>query len=119
MPSLIDTPGIQTLGRYLDLAARRESIVASNIANLDTPGYQTKDVAFGEELNRIMQGEDSHPISAKTVPGLVERPDGNNVSLDREGLLLGQTQLQFNVGVQLLRSEFRRLSVAINEGRNG
>jgi flagellar basal-body rod protein FlgB len=53
------------------------------------------------------------------VQGLIERPDGNNVSADREGLLLAQTQLQFRTGVQLLRSQMQRISIAINEGRVG
>jgi flagellar basal-body rod protein FlgB len=47
----------------------------------------------------------------------MERPDGNNVSLERESLLLAQTQLQFRAGVRLLRAEFRLLLTAINEGR--
>jgi len=47
----------------------------------------------------------------------MERPDGNNVSVERESLLLAQTQLQFRTGVELLRSEFRRLQMAINEGK--
>jgi flagellar basal-body rod protein FlgB len=55
---------------------------------------------------------------ARVVQGLLERPDGNNVSLDRETLLLARTQLGFNTAVQLLRAEFRRLSQAINEGSN-
>ena len=40
----------------------------------------------------------------------MERPDGNNVSLDREGLLLAQTQLQFRLGVELLRQQFQEIS---------
>jgi flagellar basal-body rod protein FlgB len=50
------------------------------------------------------------------VQGLLQRPDGNNVSLDREGLLLAETQMQFGLGVQLLRHEFQNLLYAINEG---
>jgi flagellar basal-body rod protein FlgB len=50
------------------------------------------------------------------VPGLIERPDGNNVSIDRESLLMAQNQLQFQTEVSLLRSEFNRLQLAINGG---
>jgi flagellar basal-body rod protein FlgB len=52
----------------------------------------------------------------REVPGLIERPDGNNVSVERETVLLGQTQLQFRAGVQLLRMELGRLRTAIKEG---
>jgi flagellar basal-body rod protein FlgB len=50
------------------------------------------------------------------VPGLIERPDGNNVSIDREGLLMAQNQLLFQTEIQLLHSEFNRLQLAINGG---
>ena len=53
---------------------------------------------------------------ARTVQGLIERPDGNNVSLERERLLLADTQLRFNAAVQLLRDEFKTLLSAIHEG---
>jgi flagellar basal-body rod protein FlgC len=33
----------------------------------------------------------------------MERPDGNNVSLDREGLLMSETQLQYQIGIQLIK----------------
>ena len=46
---------------------------------------------------------------------LIERPDGNNVSVDRESLLLGETQLQFKTAVELMRSEFKTLRTAIEE----
>jgi flagellar basal-body rod protein FlgB len=52
-----------------------------------------------------------------SVPGLIARPDGNDVSVDRETLLLAETQLQFRMGIQLLRSEYRRTLLAINEGK--
>jgi len=113
--SFIDTPTLSLLQRYLDLTAFRQGLVASNVANVDTPGYRTRDVDFQAELQRAQEAGPQ----VEEVPGLVERPDGNNVSLDREGLLLAQTQLQFRVGVQLARVEFRRLLTAINEGRQG
>lgn len=116
--TLLDTPMLQTLGRYLDVTAFRQGVVASNIANVDTPGYRTKDIDFRREFLRATEeGDDCPTPEMKEVPGLIERPDGNNVSVEREGLLLAQTQLQFRTGVQLLRSEFRRIQTAINEGK--
>jgi flagellar basal-body rod protein FlgB len=37
--SLIDTPNISIIERYLNLAAFRQELISSNIANIDTPGY--------------------------------------------------------------------------------
>ena len=44
----------------------------------------------------------------RPVMGLNARPDGNNVNLDREGLMLAEVQMQFRIGVQLIKSEFHR-----------
>ena len=51
------------------------------------------------------------------VRGLTARPDGNNVSADREGMLLAEVQLQFKVATALIRSEFSGLTTAIREGQ--
>jgi flagellar basal-body rod protein FlgB len=120
--SLIDSAGMEALTRFLDVASARQKAVTTNIANLDTPGYRTKDIDFRQMLLQHTAGlSDSSSVSTKPplreVAGLLERPDGNNVSMDREGLLLAQTQLQFQTGVQLLRSEFKRIQLAINEGK--
>jgi flagellar basal-body rod protein FlgB len=55
--------------------------------------------------------------AVRRVPGLIARPDGNDVSVDRETMALAETQLQFRMGVEMLRSEFRRTLMAINEGK--
>jgi flagellar basal-body rod protein FlgB len=116
--SLLDTPLLNTLGRALDLTAQRQTLVSQNIANIDTPGYRTRDIDFRQQWQRALtpDGESDSPPFVREVPGLIERPDGNNVSIDRESLLMAQNQLQFQTEAQLLRSEFNRLQLAINGG---
>ncbi len=117
--SFIQTSQLATLERYLDLTALRHSLITSNMANVDTPMYRTVDIDFRTELRRaLLQSTAVSPEPrVREVRGLIERPDGNNVSMDREGLLMAKTQLQFQAGVQLLRADFRRLNMAIREGR--
>jgi len=117
MPTIEDG-SINRLARFLDLNVLRGELVMSNMANVDTPGYRTRDIDFRQELERAshaMEFADFSPV-VRTVQGLIERPDGNNVSLERESLLLSDTQLRFNAGVQLLHDRFKMLSAAINEG---
>ena len=113
--NLTDTPLIERLSRYLDATAQRGAVVASNIANIDTPGYHTRDVDFRSQLASLMNDGAQKPQVVE-VQGLTERPDGNNVNMDREGLALGQTQLQFQTGVALLKSQLHEISAAIHEG---
>jgi flagellar basal-body rod protein FlgB len=102
--------------RYLDLLAARQKLVASNLANLDTPGYRTRDLDFQFEY---MSLADSARPNAIEVPDLPVKSDGNNVSLDRESRLLAENALRFNVAAQLLRGELRTMQKAIDEGRGG
>ena len=115
--NLLDSGLMTQLENYLHLTSFRVSLVANNIANIDTPSYHTQDIDFQSEMRRAeMQAAGSARPSVRNVPGLLERPDGNNVDMDREALLLAQLQLQYTMGAQLLRDQFKTLQSAINEG---
>ncbi len=117
------------LGRYLDLSNLELKLTAQNMANVDTPGYRTVGFDFAQEMEgamhqvlenrkREMEGNrDSATFTSPSVDlvdGLIERPDGNNVSMDREGLKMAEAQLQFRTGVELLKSEFSSILDAIH-----
>ena len=108
------------LGKYLDLTSRQMQLTASNMANVDTPGFKTQGFDFEQELVRQLNqsagttGLEGVQVSAQDVDGLVARPDGNNVSMDHEGLQLAKSQLQFKLGVQLLKNEFSSVMSAIH-----
>ena len=91
-------------------------LTAENMANVDTPGYKTQGFDFAQEFSRAL-GSSS---SSSTVPnvletdGLTARPDGNNVSMDREGIQLAKAQLEFRTGVSLLTSQYSRVMSAIH-----
>ena len=115
----LETPTVERLQHYLDLVTFRHELVSSNLANIDTPGYRTQDINFDEEMRRAEQRLAGSPVSPHVleVRGLIERPDGNNVSLDRESMALADVQLQYRAGVELLRNELHMVLAAINEGK--
>jgi flagellar basal-body rod protein FlgB len=123
---MIDTPRTEALSRYLDVDVARYKLIGANLANIDTPGYRTRDLDFRAEWLRAAgpgaEGEGgslsyaSYTPVSRRVRGLLERPDGNNVSVERESLLLAETQMKYNLGVQLLKDEFHGISQAINSG---
>ena len=85
------------LERYMDLLSMRQKIVASNIANADTPGYKTRDLDFQSNFESAMAG--GSPQTSE-VAGLAVKNDGNNVSLDREARLLAElSHLKTRYGV--------------------
>ena len=113
-----NTPMLQLAEKFLGIVSVRHRLVTANMANIDTAGYRTQDIDFRFELKRAMtdSGTALPPVN-HAVPGLVQRPDGNDVNLDRESLLMAETQMQYQIGVQVVRSEFHRLLSAINEGK--
>jgi flagellar basal-body rod protein FlgB len=108
------------LGQYLDLTSEQMKLTASNMANVDTPGYKTKGFNFEQEFLRELgasagaNGLTGAEAPVEAVDGLVARPDGNNVSMDREGMQLAKSQLQFRLGVELLKREYSNVMSAIH-----
>ena len=116
--SWLNSAPLLLLERYLDVTTMRQTLVTTNLANVDTPGYHTRDVDFRGELWRAMNGEDTSVTSPFVMPvrGLIARPDGNNVSVDREGLLLAELQLKYQAATTAMRAEFALIQYAIREG---
>lgn len=102
------------LQRYMDLLSTRQKLVASNIANADTPGYKTKDLDFQFEYLSLTQGAEPNIVDAQ---GLKTKNDGNNVNMDRETRLLSENAIRFNVASTLLKSQILQLRTAIQEGK--
>jgi flagellar basal-body rod protein FlgB len=112
----VTTATSDALQKYLDLASDQMKLTAGNMANVDTPGYKTQGFDFAQEFSRALGADSSAPTAVKPfdVDGLTARPDGNNVSMDREGMQLAKTQLEFRTGISLLRSEYTRVMDAIH-----
>ena len=102
------------LEHYMDLLGTRQKLVASNIANADTPGYKTKDIDFQFEFMSQVQGMGPNVVG---VEGLKVRNDGNDVSVDREARLLAENAIRFNLASSLLKSQVKIVRTAIQEGK--
>jgi len=113
---MANIPVLSQLESYISLANKCETVIASNMANGDTPGYRTKDMDFQQELARAMAVPDdgTSRVAVHDVKGLLERADGNNVDIDRQSLQLSETQLQYQMGTQLIEDRFHQLLSAIN-----
>lgn len=127
---------IQAMDQSMTLASRRMQLIASNLANLDTPGYRTQDFNFQAALKQALGDAPGQLLPmARTHPGHLapsglgnlppaeepirpayERNDGNDVNLDRETMLLARTQSAYQLSAQLAQGELRKLLTAIREG---
>jgi flagellar basal-body rod protein FlgB len=105
------------IARYLDLNTRQIQLTSANMANIDTPGYRAVGMDFEAEMRRVMAADgDAGGIGPRIfeVDGLIVRPDGNDVSMDRESLNLAEAQLKFKTGVALLKGQYSGLMSAIH-----
>ncbi len=126
------------LEKSLNASWTRNDIITQNLANVDTPQYKRKDVAFEEYLNDSMgksrlEGTvtDKRHIAINSKgkvdnvePELVEdnsdssmRIDGNNVDIDSEMANLAKNQIKYNALIQMLNGSYSKIKSVISEGR--
>lgn len=107
---------IKILERIMDICAYRQKILASNIANADTPNYKAKDINFQEELKKAVS-EDTATYKIIEAPTTMPNRDGNTVNIEVEMTKLAETMLMYNAATQLLSTRIRMLKDAIKGGR--
>lgn len=136
--NFLNDPLMEAMGSYMTRLSKRQQVVASNLANIDTPGYKTKDISFHATMRELLEPQavplrttlPEHnsmselvfvPLEPEVieVPDLPMRPDRNNVDLDKEMLKLSETSFGYSLMTQLLRGKFRTLINVINDGRSG
>jgi flagellar basal-body rod protein FlgB len=132
---------ITLLGKSVDLRAKNQNLIASNIANAETPNFVPKSLAFEEELQGALKnrtngqrasslphqrhipvrgaGASLQSVSGKIIetPALTPGKDGNAVELENEMGKLAENQIMFNASVQMLTKKFEGLRSAIREGK--
>lgn len=135
------TTTIDLLGKSIDLRSRNQNLIASNIANAETPQYVPKTLSFENELQGALK-HDSHssrgaaitnnrhiPLKAGGASGvrdvtgkIIETPaktpgkDGNAVEMEDEMGKMVENQIMFNASVQMLTKKFDGLRTAIKGG---
>lgn len=126
--TISDAAIMAALGRQMNRAVARETVASSNLANLDTPGYHTREVTFDQALTESLGATSTAsgiaPAASSSsdgkvgeAEGLAERRDGNNVQLDRELLNLNRASGDFSAAQAVLSAKFRLVRYAINDGR--
>jgi len=124
------------LQKVLDLRADKEKVIASNIANSETPGFRPSRLNFEKQLQHAMDkgsfsGETTHqnhiplgPNHLEQVKGVVSKEqnsvelgDKNGVSLDEEMLALAENQLLYETAAQLLKKKLSIQKYVISGGQ--
>jgi flagellar basal-body rod protein FlgB len=126
---LFDRVGIPKMQSYLDLGSVRQKLISGNIANVATPGFESADINFEKEFDRLtgqtskLSGVQTHPThiptgnSAKRPPKVetVEVRDGdlNSVNIDQQIAGMAQNEITYTVGARLLKQRLDGLRKVI------
>ena len=128
---------MELLGKAMSLTQKRQSLITSNIANRETPGYRAQDLVFDNQLMTALHSDRPGPLNTtdpRHFDGIQREPlelvrgeqinsfnpdprmDGNTVVLDKEMAKLAENQLRFQAQVRSLNWKVRMLKTAITEG---
>jgi flagellar basal-body rod protein FlgB len=127
-----DAQTMSALRRTLSLAAAKQVVSSSNLANLNTPGYKAQEVDFDQALDQRVGGARLAVTNSRHLGGTPEadsgfatresedgaaRRDGNTVQVDRELLNMTRSAGEFARAQTALAAKFRLVRYAINESR--
>jgi flagellar basal-body rod protein FlgB len=116
-----DASVVDALRRQMTISVAKQVASSGNLANVDTPGYKTKEVTFTDALKSKLAPVNATYPSARpkaAAPAILPaRRDGNNVSLDREMLAMSRAAGDFAAAQTALAAKFRLVRYAINEGK--
>ncbi len=135
MRSLFE-PNINLVGKVMDLQLQRQNVVSSNIANVKTPGYKPKELAFEKELQDAMALDARGKITrthAGHYPGAFdpETFEGDlsetfkprvifgedRVNMDKEMAKMAKNSLHYNALTQVIKGSFDGVRNIIMEGQ--
>jgi flagellar basal-body rod protein FlgB len=112
---------VEALGAHpaaLKVRAERTKILASNLANDSTPGYQARDIDFRATLRDTMNGQSQglNFDSDRMLYRVPSRPsqDGNTVELGVEQAEFAQNSVDFQTSLTFLNMKLKGLATAIN-----
>jgi len=130
LSSLFQSTTIPVLQEVMSFTGRRNAVLVSNIANLDVPGYQTKDLSVEDFHERLEKAIESKNSAASDSPGefiapattmpdvakssdLIERHDMNNVDMETQVSEMVKNQGDYETALTIMLDQFHQLQTAI------
>lgn len=115
------------LFKHLSFRSDRQNVISSNIANVNTPGYKTKELVFEGEMSKVKGNNELQLFTTNTkhinpslndinklneprlvnVKGLKEQNDGNNVSMDNQMSEMSKNKIIFDAIQSSIKKDSR------------
>jgi flagellar basal-body rod protein FlgB len=116
---------IEMLSTILDFRSERNKVIASNIANIDTPGYKPKELVFKKQLEDFidngaevtMTKTDKRHLSDQSSHTFEVINSEEAVKIDNEMEKLAENNLMYNLTVELMARKFKSLDSVLREAK--
>jgi flagellar basal-body rod protein FlgB len=124
----------KAMKKSLDLMSTRQSVITSNVGNVDTPGFKASEIDFQGQLREALGsksqlklqatnekhfGPKSSNISSLTADPFEEddaaKSNGNNVDVDKEMAKMAENQIFYNAVIQLMMKRGSTVRASITE----
>jgi flagellar basal-body rod protein FlgB len=133
LTGLFQSTTIPVLQEVVSFAQARQAVLAGNIANIDTPGYQARDLSvedFQARLKQAIEDRDDpqvhspgeselspKPLMAEAAKSaqMVLRHDMGNVDMESQVAEMVKNQMQHNTALTIMTDQFHQLQIAISE----
>jgi flagellar basal-body rod protein FlgB len=133
--TLFDSTTVPLLEQVVSFTEARHGVLAGNVANIDTPGYKTRDLSpevFEKRLREAVEARQAPPWTtsgrqadelqnsrelsdvAESMKGILLH-DESNVNLERQITEIIKNQTQHNLAVNIMSAQFRLLRAAVTE----
>jgi len=132
--NLFESTTIPLLQEAVNFAQSRHTVLAGNIANMDTPGYQVRDLSVEDFQSRLKAALEARhrpqlPLSPGDLaerstgamgqisknPKTIVRHDKNNIGMEFQVTEMVKNQMQHNLALAVMNSQFHLLQAAISE----
>jgi len=132
--NIFESTSIPVLQEVIGFAQARHEVLVGNVANLDTPGYQVRDLSVNTFQERLREAIDARQNQHEAIsPGEISRQrdaamqrvhdsmktilyhDGSDVGIEQQVLAISKNQYLHNMAISVMTSQFRILQTAISE----
>ena len=134
VPELFGSTTIPALGEVLNFAQARHTVLAGNVANVNTPGYRLRDLSATEFQQRLKEAIAENRAAAEPLsPGLASGEPGDplrqvraslenlvyhddtNIDLEKQVAEMTKNNLLHNFALTVITDQFQLLQTAISE----
>ncbi len=135
LEKVFSTTNMPLLNKAMDVSMLRDTIIADNIANVDTPFFKRSEVIFEKKLKKVLEGKSNDGKLKTTNPRHIQiggsaslegfqpdtilindesyRNDKNNVDIDVEMAKRAKNEIYYDAVAQCMTQEIRLLRLAI------